>query len=99
MHYAGRLVTAWDHRRTLVWVVIYGVFRCVGAVFRLVLKLIGSAYGPIGAVGGEDARTLVPGHTNVLLGARDRIRRCGPTKRWLKVEQGTWGPNAMNISA
>ena len=63
------------------------------------LKLTGSAYVPIGAAGGEDACTLVPGHTDVPLGVRDRIGRCGPTRRWLKVEQGTLGPNVINASA
>ena len=82
----------------MVWAFIYGTFRCAGAVYCLVLKPTGSAYVPIGAAGGEDARTLAPGHTDGPLGARDRIRRCGPTRRWLKVEQGILGPNVINTS-
>ena len=67
-----------------------------GGSLCLVLKLTGSAYVPIGVAGGEDARTFAPGHTNGPLGARDRIRRCGPARKWLKVERGTLGPNVIN---
>ena len=63
---------------------------CAGAFFCLALRLIGSTYVPIGAAGGEDACALVPGHTDGPLGARDRIRRCGPTRRWLRLSKAHW---------
>ena len=62
-------------------------------------KPTGSAYVPTRAAGGEDARALVPEHTDGPLGARDSIRRGGPTRRWLKVQQGILGLHVINTSA
>lgn len=41
---------------------------------------------PVGAVGGEDTRTLVPGKTDVPPGTGRRGRCRGATRRWLQIE-------------
>ena len=81
--FTGRVLAG---RPSLAWAFIDGVVRCARTVLCLVTS---STNMPIGAAGGEDARTLVPGHADASRGTSS----CSPTRRWLKIEQGTLEPH------